>query len=66
MPQRKLGPSEAAFGHYGYGGLLGMADPAAGVSFAFLSSRPGQRWQTPRTRALLDALYTALGRPTSE
>ncbi len=66
MPQRKLGPSEAAFGHYGYGGLLGMADPAAGVSFAFLSSRPGQRWQTPRTRALLDAVYTALGRPTSE
>jgi CubicO group peptidase (beta-lactamase class C family) len=61
MPERKLGPSDAAFGHYGYGGLLGMADPASGVAFAFLSSRPGQRWQTPRTRALLDAVYTALG-----
>jgi hypothetical protein len=38
-----------------------MADPASGVAFAFLSSRPGHRGQTPRTRALLDAVYTALG-----
>jgi CubicO group peptidase (beta-lactamase class C family) len=63
MPERKLGPSEAAFGHYGYGGLLGMADPTAGVAFGFLSSRPGDRWQTPRTRALLQAVYAALGSP---
>jgi CubicO group peptidase (beta-lactamase class C family) len=59
-PDRPLGPSGAAFGHYGYGGQLGMADPAAGVVFAFLTSRPGDRWQTPRTQALVDAVYAAL------
>ncbi len=60
IPERKLGPNAEAFGHYGYGGLLGMADPAAGVAFAFLTSRPGDRWQTPRTGALLEAVYGAL------
>jgi CubicO group peptidase (beta-lactamase class C family) len=58
---RKLGPNPEAFGHYGYGGLLGFVDPVAGVAFAFLSSRPGDRWQTPRTQALVDAVYAALG-----
>ena len=41
--------------------LLGMADPANGVAFAFLTSRPGDRWQTPRTQALLQAVYESLG-----
>ncbi len=59
--ERPLGRSPAAFGHYGHGGLLGMADPEAGVAFGFLTSRPGQRWQTPRTQALLDAVYDSLG-----
>ena len=60
-PDRPLGPSPDAFGHYGHGGLLGMADPAADVAFAFLTARPGDRWRTPRTGALLDALYESLG-----
>ena len=60
-PTRPLGPNDAAFGHYGYGGLLGLADPEADVAFAFLTARPGDRWRTPRTQALLDALYGALG-----
>ncbi len=60
-PDRKLGPNAEAFGHYGYGGLLGFADPVAGAAFAFLSSRPGDRWQTPRTTALVDAVYASLG-----
>lgn len=60
-PERRLGPHAEAFGHFGYGGLLGMADPVAGVAFAFLTSRPGARWQTPRTQALLDAVYASLG-----
>lgn len=57
---RRLGPHDAAFGHFGYGGLLGMADPEAGLAFAFVTSRPGDRWQTPRTQALLDAVYASL------
>ena len=60
-PDRPLGPHAAAFGHYGYGGLLGLADPVAGVSFAFLTSRPGSRWRTPRTNALVEAVYASLG-----
>jgi CubicO group peptidase (beta-lactamase class C family) len=59
-PERPLGPNAGSFGHYGYGGSLGFADPEAGVAFGFLTSRPGNRWQTPRTQALVDAVYEAL------
>lgn len=57
---RPLGGSGAGFGHYGYGGSLGFADPPAGVAFGYLTNRPGERWQTPRTQALIDALYGCL------
>jgi CubicO group peptidase (beta-lactamase class C family) len=60
QPQRPLGPNSGSFGHYGFGGSLGFADPTAGVAFAFLTNRPGERWQTPRTQALIDALYESL------
>jgi CubicO group peptidase (beta-lactamase class C family) len=59
---RPLGPSGRGFGHYGYGGSLGFADPEAGVAFAYLTNRPGARWQSPRSQALIDALYASLGR----
>jgi CubicO group peptidase (beta-lactamase class C family) len=59
-PERPLGRSPRAHGHYGYGGSLGFADPDAGLSFGFLTNRPGDRWQTPRTQALVDAVYDAL------
>lgn len=60
-PDRPLGPHTSAFGHYGYGGLLGLADPEADLAFAFLTAKPGDRWQTPRTQTLLEAVYGALG-----
>jgi CubicO group peptidase (beta-lactamase class C family) len=60
MPTRPLGPSPSAFGHYGYGGSLGFADPSAPLAFGYLINRPGDRWQTPRTQRLIDAVYTAL------
>lgn len=60
-PERPLGPHGSAFGHYGYGGLLGMADPEADLALGFLTSRPGDRWQTPRTLALVDAVYASIG-----
>ncbi|MGH0038524.1 MAG: serine hydrolase domain-containing protein [Myxococcota bacterium] len=59
-PERPLGPNAGAYGHYGYGGSLGFADPDLGLGFGFLTNRPGDRWQTPRTQALVDALYGAL------
>lgn len=60
LDERPVGASPAAFGHYGYGGSLGFADPDAGVAFAYLINRPGDRWQNPRTRGLLDALRACL------
>lgn len=60
QPTRPLGPNEGAFGHYGYGGGLGFADPVGGVAFGYLMNLPGIRWQTPRTENLITALYDAL------
>jgi CubicO group peptidase (beta-lactamase class C family) len=60
QPTRPLGPNPGAFGHYGYGGSLGFADPDTGVAFGYLMNRPGERWQTPRTQRLIDAVYDCL------
>jgi CubicO group peptidase (beta-lactamase class C family) len=64
QPTRKIG-SDFSFGHFGYGGSLGFADPACGLAFGYLMNRPGERWNNPRTNALIDALYACLGGPTS-
>lgn len=61
QPTRRIGRGEGCFGHFGYGGTLGFADPESGVAFAYLMNRPGERWQTPRTNALVEAVYEALG-----
>jgi CubicO group peptidase (beta-lactamase class C family) len=60
QPTRPLGPSPSAFGHYGYGGTLGFADPDANLAFGYLMNHPGERWQTPRTQRLIDAVYACL------
>ncbi len=61
QPARPFGPNPEAFGHWGYGGSLGFADPEAGVAFGYLTNRPwGRRWHSPRTRRLIDALYACL------
>lgn len=61
QPTRPLGPNPEGFGHFGYGGTLGFADPETGVAFGYLMNRPGERWLTPRTNALVDAVYASLG-----
>jgi CubicO group peptidase (beta-lactamase class C family) len=63
QPTRRVGGGDRAFGHFGYGGTLGFADPESGVAFGYLMNRPGERWQTPRTNAVVEAVYAALGRP---
>jgi len=61
QPSRPLGGSPSAYGHFGYGGTLGFADPDSSVAFGYLMNRPGDRWQTPRTNALVQAVYASLG-----
>jgi CubicO group peptidase (beta-lactamase class C family) len=60
QPERPLGPSPRSFGHFGVGGSLGFADPDAGLAFAYTMNRFGPRWQNPRNRALIDAVYASL------
>ena len=60
QPERPLGPNPRSFGHFGVGGSLGFADPDAGLAFAYAMNRSGPRWQNPRNRALIDAVYASL------
>jgi CubicO group peptidase (beta-lactamase class C family) len=64
QPSRPLGPNPGSFGHYGYGGSLGFADPEARLAFGYVRNRLGRRWQTPRTQALIDAVYQSLSTAT--
>jgi CubicO group peptidase (beta-lactamase class C family) len=60
--------SEDAFGHIGFGGSIGFADPRARLSFAYTMTRQGAgAGLDPRGQALVDATYQALGygRPAS-
>ncbi len=59
-PERPLGPGQAAFGHFGAGGSLGFCDPESGIAFGYVMNQMGPRWQNPRTRALIDAVYACL------
>ncbi|MGW5431103.1 serine hydrolase domain-containing protein [Streptomyces sp. NPDC004059] len=55
------GPNPRAFGHDGFGGSCGLADPEAGVSLGYVMNRMGPRIaDDPRKMALIDALYSAL------
>jgi CubicO group peptidase (beta-lactamase class C family) len=60
QPERPMGPNPGAYGHFGAGGSLGFCDPAAGVAFGYVTNQMGPRWQNPRSRALIDALYACL------
>jgi CubicO group peptidase (beta-lactamase class C family) len=62
QPERPIGPGRATFGHFGAGGSLGFADPETGVAFGYVMNQMGSRWQNPRTRALVDAVYESLAR----
>jgi CubicO group peptidase (beta-lactamase class C family) len=53
---------EAAFGHPGYGGSIGFADPEARVSFGYSMNRMGQGiLLNARGQSLIDAAYQSLG-----
>jgi CubicO group peptidase (beta-lactamase class C family) len=58
--ERPLGPNPRSFGHFGAGGSLGFADPEARLAFGYTMNLSGPRWQNPRVRALIDAVYASL------
>ena len=56
-----LGPNQAAFGHVGAGGSLGMADPIAGVAIGYAMNRMGPGLLlNERGQSLVDAVYDCL------
>ena len=60
QPERPLGPNPGSFGHFGAGGSLGYCDPQARIAFGYVTNDMGPRWQNPRNRALLDAVYASI------
>lgn len=58
--RRPFGRTPGSFGHFGTGGSLGFADPTAGVAFGYVMNHVIPRWQSPRNRALVDAVYASL------
>ncbi len=57
---RPMGPGLRSFGHYGNGGIVGFADPDAGLGFGFVCNRSGRSWRDPRNIALVEAVYESL------
>ncbi len=53
-------PNPGAFGHFGAGGSLGFCDPQTGVAFGYVTNDMGPRWQNPRNRGLIDAVFASL------
>lgn len=60
-PNGSYGPNPRAFGHDGFGGSCGLADPEAGISLGYVMNRMGPHIaDDPRKMALIDALYSVL------
>jgi CubicO group peptidase (beta-lactamase class C family) len=54
--------SEDAFGHAGFGGSIGFADPKAEMSFGYTMNKMGSgAGLNERGQSLIDAVYRALG-----
>ena len=60
LPERGFGPNPEAFGHFGAGGSVGFCDPVTKVGFGYVMNQMGPRWQNPRNKALIEALYNCL------
>ena len=71
IDNRRFGPdnsvilSEEAFGHPGFGGSIGFADPRARMSFGYAMNKHGAgAGLNARGQSLIDAAYQSLGRVT--
>jgi CubicO group peptidase (beta-lactamase class C family) len=60
-PEGLFGPNPRAFGHGGYGGSFGMADPEAKLAIGYVMNHMGNNLTgDPRQLALIDAVYASL------
>jgi len=60
-PEALFGPNPRAFGHGGYGGSFGMADPEARLSIGYVMNHMGNNLTgDPRQLALIDSVYASL------
>ncbi|MFI0989572.1 serine hydrolase domain-containing protein [Streptomyces exfoliatus] len=60
-PHASYGPNPRAFGHDGFGGSCGLADPESGLSLGYVMNRMGHGIaDDPRKMTLVDAVYAAL------
>ena len=58
--------AEESFGHAGYGGSIGFADPRARMSFGYMMNKMGPGTLLgPRGQSLVDAVYLSLGYTSS-
>jgi CubicO group peptidase (beta-lactamase class C family) len=57
---KPIGPNEGVVLHFGAGGALGFADPAAKIGFGYAMNRMGPRLANPTNRSLIGALYDCL------
>src|SRR5688572_23816667 len=54
--------SESAFGHPGFGGPVGFADPQARLSFGYTMNQQGPgMWVNDKGQSLIDATYASVG-----
>ncbi|MDQ8703806.1 serine hydrolase domain-containing protein [Streptomyces sp. LHD-70] len=60
-PSASYGPNPRAFGHDGFGGSCGLADPEAEIGLGYVMNRMGPHLaDDPRKMTLIDAVYKAL------
>ncbi|HKI74951.1 MAG TPA: serine hydrolase domain-containing protein [Pseudomonadales bacterium] len=65
-PERPFGPNPGAYGHFGTGGSVGFADPVTGIGFGYVMNQIKPRWQSPRNRNLIQAVYASLALQAEE
>lgn len=62
-PNGSYGPNPRAYGHDGFGGSCGLADPDAGIAMGYVMNRMGPNIaDDPRKMALVRSVYAAVGR----
>ncbi len=60
--EMSLGPNPRSFGHSGWGGSLGFADPDAGIGFGYAMNKMmlSSAISDPRWKPMIDAVYESL------